>query len=446
MKAHLSIAKLISSIALNVYNFFATFLAFAGEMRKASRKQKLKKYTLPPHLRQTKSGGGEVGSEREKLPNLISLNYFSLTLFLGLSSMTFAQSSQIIECMPKKTAAEIATQSMPDDLPLYPNEIKKIIENGVIRIAMKQSDSDPFFFQEGGEFFGLDFELGCAIAKELDIRAEFIRSTDVFNEVANNVVKEEADIAISKLSKTIQREQKMLFTEPYAKFSHGFLINRERVAALPSQGDKYKNIVRFIKEGQLEIGVIKNSSYEYFANKYLNQDKNNPIKMVTYSEWNDLVSDVAQGKVAIAYRDIMEVKKVLKKNPEMAIKLRPAIIAGTEDNIAIAVNAKYQHLHYWLNQFLQRHLAKDSRVLRQEMKRKNKCIHSIRKNFKEHTAEEAINQFCQSDNSHYYDSNSILNSDFRDKKLFSPYLIANKKVEPDIMLTTENLPEENADN
>lgn len=180
--------------------------------------------------------------------------------------------------------------------------------------------------------------------------------------------------------------------------------------------------MQFIKSGELEVGVIRNSSYEYFAKKYLKPDENN-VKIVSYDSWEELINDVSEGKIAIAYRYIMEIKMVIKQNPALAIKLKPAVISGTRDDIAIVINMNSPYLKYWIDSFVQRFMEQDARVMKETTLRRSQCIQLVEKNYKRSTLNAAIKYFCDSETIDLFDATLLLRHSFNLNSLFEEYVL-----------------------
>lgn len=237
----------------------------------------------------------------------------------------------------------------------YPPDIKRILERGEIIVAMLDTDSPPFFFRkEGGEErYGLDIELAHGIAETLNVKLKFNRNAKTFNEVVDIIVRGEADVAISKLSRTLERAKKVLFSEPYIIFHHGLLINRLRMAQV-SHGQNPKAFVQNLsqksdvsEENREKIGVIAASSYVGYAKqKFLGAG------IVEYKNWRDIIDAVLKGDILAAYRDELEIKKAVYGDSEAALKVQTVVLTDTEDAIAMAVNLRDTHLLYWINQYV----------------------------------------------------------------------------------------------
>ena len=93
---------------------------------------------------------------------------------------------------------------VPDGRMLAP-DIARIVNRGELVVAMYRVDQPPFFYVKGGELMGIEVDLAKAIAKELKVSVRFDRSPATFNEVVDVVARQDADLGISKLSRTLAR-------------------------------------------------------------------------------------------------------------------------------------------------------------------------------------------------------------------------------------------------
>jgi cystine transport system substrate-binding protein len=75
--------------------------------------------------------------------------------------------------------------------------IDEINDRGELRIAV-QADTPPYAFKDAEHLTGFDIELGQALAKELDLRAEFIEAPA--EEVLPGVESGKFDIALNQMS------------------------------------------------------------------------------------------------------------------------------------------------------------------------------------------------------------------------------------------------------
>jgi len=226
----------------------------------------------------------------------------------------------------------------------FPPDIQKIIDRKQIVIAMFEQDQPPFFrVSSEGKLEGFDVELGRGIAAALGVEAVFNRTSKTFNGTVDLVVNKEADIVISKLSKTLTRSKKVYFTQPYVVLRKGLLINRLKLAQLK----KGKSTEEVIQSLNGDIGVIEGSSYVGFGKQMFPN-----ASVIEYPRWESITDAVISGEIVAGFRDELEIKKILKSASNQVIKLQSVVFKDTKDTIAIAVSHDSQHLLYWLNQYL----------------------------------------------------------------------------------------------
>jgi ABC-type amino acid transport substrate-binding protein len=217
---------------------------------------------------------------------------------------------------------------------------------------MTAADQKPFFYREQntGELIGLDVEIGYEIANRLGVRAVFNREAESFDGVVMKIANKEADVALSKLSRTIRRAELVRYTDPYIVFRQALLVNRLELTKVTSE-DK---LPYFIKHFEGRLGVIKNSSYLSYAETNFPQ-----ATIETYDTWDQTVDALFYGKVLAAYRDEGEILIINTIREDASILMKPVFINDKQDPIAMAVAYDAPLLQEWLNVFLEDYLLQN---------------------------------------------------------------------------------------
>ena len=223
-------------------------------------------------------------------------------------------------------------------------EFERIKQRGELLVAMLGTDTPPFFFVQDQRLQGFDVDLAREIAKSLGVQLRFDRSAASFNEVVDKVSRNEADLGISKISRTLQRSQAVLFSQPYLTLYHGLLLNRVAYARLA--GEKPPALV--LRDFRGTLGVIAQSSFHDFA---LVNFPNAQIR--PYPNWVELVAAVRRGELVAAYRDELEVKRVLVEQPRAALTLRTITIKDQQDALGVAVGTGSTSLLAYINQMIE---------------------------------------------------------------------------------------------
>jgi polar amino acid transport system substrate-binding protein len=279
------------------------------------------------------------------------------SLGLSLGGALLGLSAPAIVLAPSARAA--------DDSLLAP-EIKKIKDRGQLIVALTSLDSPPFYYarkngQSGGgasSLAGYDFQLATEIAAGLDVALVLNRDAGDFNKVVDLVMKSEADIAISKLSLTVKRAVGALFSRPTIELRHALLANRVSIAKA-ANGKEVQDVINRSFTGK--IGVIADSSFVDTARQLFPAATLRELKT-----WDHVVDAVNGGAVDIAYRDELEIKRIMRLRPELHLNVRSVLISDKKDLIAVAAPYQSGQLVSLVNVILQKGRRLDANQLLDE--------------------------------------------------------------------------------
>jgi len=235
-----------------------------------------------------------------------------------------------------------ALVKVPDGRLLAP-DIARIVTRGELVVAMLGVDTPPFFYEKKGELVGLEVDLARAIGKELGVKVRFNREAKTFNAVVDIIARGEADMAISKLSRTLARTQIISFSQPYLTLNHALILNRVKFA----QFAKDKPLPQVIRNFNGTIGVIAKSSFSDYAQRNFPK-----AKVQEYPGWGDVLKALDKGEIIGAYRDEFEVKRILKADPTASLVLRTVTLKDLEDTLGIAVGINDPVLLAFVNEYL----------------------------------------------------------------------------------------------
>lgn len=231
---------------------------------------------------------------------------------------------------------------VPDGRLLAP-DIARIVSRGELVVAMLGVDTPPFFYEKKGELVGVEVDLAKQIGKELGVKVRFNREAQTFNAVVDIVARGDADIAVSKLSRTLARTQVISFSQPYLTLNHALILNRVKFA----QFARDRSLPQVIRGFTGSIGVIAKSSFEDYARRNFPN-----AKVVSYPGWPEVLQALERGEVIGAYRDEFEVKRILKAEPTASLVLRTVTFKDLEDTLGIAVGIGDPVLLAFINEFL----------------------------------------------------------------------------------------------
>lgn len=238
---------------------------------------------------------------------------------------------------------------MPDGRLLAP-DIARIVGRGELIVAMLKVDTPPFFeFNSSGVWAGLDVDLAAALAQSLGVKLRIQRDAATFNAVVDQLAHGQADLAISKLSRTLARSQTIALSQPYLKLNHALLLNRVKFAAL-ARGEPVSQVVRRF-DGS--IGVIEKSSFAEYAVTNFPR-----AKITAFPTWNEVLAALYRGDITGAYRDEFEIKRVLKSDPAASLVLRTVTLKDLEDTLGVGVAVSDPTLLAFVNAFLEQRTEK----------------------------------------------------------------------------------------
>ncbi len=236
-------------------------------------------------------------------------------------------------------------QTVPDATTLAgPPDLLGIATRGKLIVAMTSFDNAPFYSVKDGHLEGIDVELSNDIAEALGVEVEFDRSAETFNDVVAKVKNGEADIAVSKISRTNSRALVVAFSTPYVRLKNGLMFNRLNLAQ-KSQG---KDLGDYVRNFDGNIGVIAKSAW------VINGQQRFPkAKIIEFKTWAEVLDATISGEVDAAYRDEFEVRRITEDFPETSINLRAVTIADARDSIAVAVQWNAPRLLAIVNQVIE---------------------------------------------------------------------------------------------
>jgi polar amino acid transport system substrate-binding protein len=226
-------------------------------------------------------------------------------------------------------------------------EINQIIESGKLRVAMYHLDVKPFYFKESdtpdAKLIGVDADLAGIIANAIgnNVKVEFVRTAKSIDEIITQVKNGEADIAISKLSYSIDRARSVLYSsKPYLTLNVCFLMNRSYVSQ--------ESLEQIFSKPENKLCAVSGSAQFKLAKELF------PKSTILAAQSADELEKFLTEKKCIAYiRDDNEIKKALIKNPTLNLHYQPIVVKGKKDDIFIVVDPKKPNLVTFINKLME---------------------------------------------------------------------------------------------
>lgn len=224
-----------------------------------------------------------------------------------------------------------------------PPDIQRILARSALVVAVPSFESPPFFYTREGELRGVDADMAHDLANALGVQVRFNRQATTFNGAVDQVASGQADVAICKLSRTLARARRIRFSDPYLSLNHALAINRLKFADL-AHGRSLATVVRGFTGS---IGVIEQSSFAEYAVHNFPQ-----AHLVTFHDWDAVVKALLAGKITAAYRDELEIERLFRSDPRIALNLRMVTFNDIQDSLGMAVAYDSPQLLSLINLYL----------------------------------------------------------------------------------------------
>ncbi len=179
-------------------------------------------------------------------------------------------------------------------------------------------DSKPFLYiNDKNEIAGIDMEVITAVSGTEDLDVKFVLMN--FDEMINAAASCKVDAAISSMTRTEEREELALFSEPYFVASQVLFVRNSR-----------NDITSIDSEGIKKIGIKANSTAEKKVNELSAQY---PFEIRTFDEYSDMFAALENDEIDAAVTDDMLGKLYIEEYEDIVTVGAPI----TEEPYAIAV-------------------------------------------------------------------------------------------------------------
>jgi ABC-type amino acid transport substrate-binding protein len=244
---------------------------------------------------------------------------------------------------PAQDPGPAAALPHPQAVPAEPPDLARLRRAGEIRIAMYAGEFPPFFATgPDGEPVGLDADLARDIAARLGVRPRFLRTAASWDATVAMVQRGEADIAVSALSRTLGRAERIAFSPPYATLHQVLLLNRLSAAQLGAEREPHGSLDR----PEARIGALAGTAFVEFLRGAF---PNATARVV--ERWDEGVADLIEGRIDALLGDEINTAATLRQRPDYGLLLRPVVLPQP-DRLAVAVGWQDLHLRYWLELYV----------------------------------------------------------------------------------------------
>ncbi len=222
-------------------------------------------------------------------------------------------------------------------------EMARIVARGELVVAVLNRDTEPFVYEKDGKLIGADIEIVEQVSAELQVPIRYDRSAKTYDQIVELVATGRADLGVSKLARTLKRAQFVLFSDPYMRLEHSLLMNRLAFADVARD----RTVSQAVRSFNGTIAVLANSAWEEFARRNFKK-----ATIVPYATWTKAVDAVKKGEVVAAYRDAVEVRKIMQSDPSLALTLRTVSFSDLESVLCVMVGPGNLVLQSFVNEVI----------------------------------------------------------------------------------------------
>ncbi|MCI8497423.1 MAG: amino acid ABC transporter substrate-binding protein [Clostridiales bacterium] len=207
--------------------------------------------------------------------------------------------------------------------------VSAIKDKGTMTIAL-ESGFAPFEYAEGENIVGIDIDIAKYIADKWDVELE-VQDMN-FDTALASVSTGAADLGLSGISKTEERDKNMDFSNPY--FESNQLIVVKEGSGIKSKDDLVGK----------KVGAQGGTTGETLAQEFLGEDN-----VASYDKYAVAVQDLINGQIEAIVMDAYPAQAAVKANGGKIVALEEAL---GKDSYCIAVKEGNSDLVEALNEIL----------------------------------------------------------------------------------------------
>jgi polar amino acid transport system substrate-binding protein len=239
--------------------------------------------------------------------------------------------------LPPVLSATAGLSSFPD--------IRQVQERGALRVGLVAKEIPPLLVtRSDGEPSGIEIAMANGLARRLGVRLEFVRTAATHDELVAQVAAGEVDVAVSSVTRTVERAKMVRFSRPYLTQSVAVALNRVRalrdnIACPDTPADAAALAAR--PDG---LGITRGGAYEQALR---NQDSK--INPVVFDSGKDLYGALETDRLLAGLGGEIELRQLFAEHPAARIKLKLCLVGEQKDRIAIAVRPDAPNLAAWID-------------------------------------------------------------------------------------------------
>jgi polar amino acid transport system substrate-binding protein len=239
--------------------------------------------------------------------------------------------------LPPAPSAAASLSSFPD--------IRQVQERGALRVGLVAKDIPPLLVTgSDGQPAGIEVAMANGLAKRLEVRLEFVRTAATHDELVAQVAAGEVDVAVSSITRTVERAKVVRFSRPYLTQSVAVVLNRLRALQENISCPDTPAGVAALAARPGGLGVTRGGAYEQALR---NQDKT--VSPVVFDTERELQDALETDRLLAGLGGEIEFRQLFILHPAARIKLKLCLVGEQKDQIAIAVRPDAPDLAAWID-------------------------------------------------------------------------------------------------
>jgi len=186
------------------------------------------------------------------------------------------------------------------------NSLTNVKNKGVLVVGSDIPYGVMEFFDTDGNPAGIDVDIAQEIASRLGVRLEF-RDYD-WDQLFDKVKSSEADLALSSITITPERQKEMLFSDPY--------FNGGQVMVVRSSNQEISGVKSLVGR---KIAVQKDTTGYTEAKKYTPEDLISVYLNFDNTNGAGIISDLKNEKIEAIIVDYIQALSIIKNNSGLKI-------------------------------------------------------------------------------------------------------------------------------
>src|SRR4029079_15269129 len=95
-------------------------------------------------------------------------------------------------------------------------DLRQVQERGVLHVGLVAKDIPPLLITgSDGQPAGIEDAMASGLARRLGVKLQFVRTAATHDELVTQVAAGEVDVAVSSVTRTIERAKMVRFSRPY---------------------------------------------------------------------------------------------------------------------------------------------------------------------------------------------------------------------------------------